>query len=450
MKGSETRRWLRGAVIGVVAGLVALGAVHFPPAATYENRAFDFRTRLFADPRQADRGIVAVVLDQASLDTVAAPRSAGGLEQAWPWPRDFHATLVRYLAAAGARAIVFDVVFGERSTYAQMGVTDDDAAFAAAVSRERVVHAIALERDAGPAADRVWAPTLRAAPLTRRLSVVPDERFDKATPPIAPLLAVASGIGWIGMDVDDDGVARALRPAVAYAPAGAHDALEVWAMPVAAASVAGARIEFNGWRLRVNGRRIPLDEDRRMVLRFHGGADTYRQFSYASVLRTAMLAASGEPVTEGPPEQFRDKIVIVGATAAGLLDAHPTPMNAALPTHVLHAVALDNLLHGDPIRRAPLVMRAAVVLALGVVCGMLAMARRTRIALGGFVAVALLYMAAAALAFDAARLWLDVVGPGIAMALAWAGSAVDAYAIDRRERRFLRDALSRYAAPDAR
>jgi len=199
-EGSDLRRWLRGAVIGLGAGILVLAAVHLPLAETYENRTFDVRSRLFADARRADPGIVVVVVDQKSLDAVAAPKASGGLEQGWPWPRDFHAGLLQYLT-----------------------------------------------REAGPAADRAWAPALRAAPLTRRLAAAPAAAFDKATPPISPLLGAAAGIDWIGFDPDDDGVAR---------------------------------------RLRVNGRPIPLDEDGRMVLRFHGGEGAYRQFGYASVLRS--------------------------------------------------------------------------------------------------------------------------------------------------------------------
>jgi adenylate cyclase len=452
MKGGDPRRWLRGAVIGVAAGIVALAAVHPPLAETFENRTFDLRSRLFADARRADQGIVAVVIDQKSLDLVSKSKDEGGLQWGWPWPRDFHGMLVRYLTAAGARAVVFDLVFSEPSVYTRGGFAEDDVAFAADTKGKRVVQSIMLTRESGTTPDRAWPPGLRDAPLTRRLAAAPGDAFDKATPPISELTTSSAAVGWIGFNPDDDGVARALRPAVTYAPAGAKDALEVWALPLAAASVAGARVELAGEghkrTLRVNGRAIPLDEDGQMVLRFHGGEGVYRQYTYAEVLRSSMKADAGAPVTVARPEEFRDKIVLVGATAAGLLDLRATPMKAFLPGYVIHAVALDNLLNGDPIRRATVVTRATIVLALAVGCGALAMARATRIGLGGIVAVALLYLGAAAWAFGGWRFWLDVVGPSLAMALAWAGSTGYAYVTEGRERRFLRDAFSRYLAPD--
>jgi adenylate cyclase len=452
MKGGDRRRWLRGAVIGIGAGILALAAVHLPLAETYENRTFDVRTRLFADARRASSGIVAVVIDQKSLDSVAKPTDAGGLNWGWPWPRDFHAGLVQYLSAAGARAIVFDFVFSEPSVYTRVERADDDTAFAEASQGQPVVQALMLTQESGPSADHTWAAGLRDVPLMRPLAAAPATHFDKATLPIPQLLRSAAGIGYIGFEPDDDGVARAIRPAVPYAPTGVRDGLEVLALPMAAVAVGGARVELEGEgsrrRLRVNGRAIPLDEDGRMVLRFHGGEEAYRRFNYATVLQSIQRTAAGLPVTDARPEEFRDKIVFVGATAAGLLDLRATPMKAFLPGFLIHAVAADNLLQGDPIQRAPVLTRALIVLALGVVCGALAMVRSTRVVVGGVGLVALLYVGAVLWAFSRYRFWLDVTGPGIAVLLAWAGSTGYAYLTEGRERRFLRDAFSRYLAPD--
>ena len=48
---------------------------------------------------------------------------------AWPWPRRLHAALVDRLAAAGAKLIVFDVVFADPTT------ASDDETFATSIRR---------------------------------------------------------------------------------------------------------------------------------------------------------------------------------------------------------------------------------------------------------------------------------------------------------------------------
>src|SRR5262245_14621054 len=154
-------RW--GGALGLVAGLFAAAAAHLPLIDTWERRALDVRVRALARPERADPGIVAVVVDQKSLDAIAAPRERGGLEQGWPWPRDFHAAVLRYLLDSGARAVAFDLVFSEQSIYTRLGLADDDAELAHAGMGRPVVHAAVFTReDAGrpdaltgrPGADR--------------------------------------------------------------------------------------------------------------------------------------------------------------------------------------------------------------------------------------------------------------------------------------------------------
>ena len=58
-------------------------------------------------PEKRDN-VVIVCIDQKSLDFIYNNR-----KQTWPWPREYHAQLVRYLSDCGAKAILFDVIFSE-------------------------------------------------------------------------------------------------------------------------------------------------------------------------------------------------------------------------------------------------------------------------------------------------------------------------------------------------
>ncbi|MBI1736194.1 MAG: adenylate/guanylate cyclase domain-containing protein [Candidatus Rokubacteria bacterium] len=412
---------------------------------TYERRTLDLRARAFADVRRADPRIVAVVIDQRSLDVIAAPRDRGGFDQGWPWPRDFHAAVVRYLRSAGARAIAFDLVFSEPSIYTRLGVADDDRALAEAAAGGAVVHTAVLTREGDARADRAWPSALGAGGRVQRLVAPSSSDFNKATLPVPPVAASARALGWIGFEPDDDGTCRAIRPVAAYAPLGARDAVEVPALAVALAAAGGARVE-TAPRLSVDGRRSPLDEEGRLLLRFHGGDSAYRQVSFAAVLDAARRAAVGQRVA--PPADFRDAYVIVGASAAGLLDLRATSMSPVVPGYLIHATALDNVLHGDGLRRPAPPARAGIVLLLGALTGAVMTASGLRTASLAVAAVGLGYVAIALWAFAARAMWLDVVTPMLALALAYAGAVAHGYLTEGRARRFLRDAFSRYVAPE--
>ena len=454
MKG-DLRRWLRGAVIGVAAGFLALAATHLPLAETYENRSFDVRARLFADPTQASRDVVAVVIDQKSLDVIGRPKSEGGtIGWGWPWPRDFYAYVVDYLVYSGARAVVFDLLFSEPSVYMhRLEDVEDDTALAKATSRRPVVHAVMLTQESVARADRTWKANFRQTARTaRRVDGITGEPFNKATLPIPEILEATSALGSITFTPDDDGVLRTVWPTMRYAPLGSSDMVEVWSLATAAALVAGRdldlKVEHGRAELRVDGRPIPLDDDGRMVLRFHGGEEVYRQYPFVNVLQSARRKEAGEPIRDARPADFRDKIVIIGATAAGLLDLRATPMGGVMPGFLIQATALDNLVQGNPIWRVTPATRAAIVFALAVAAGALAMIRATRLGILAVSAIAILYIAVTAWAYGARGIWLDVVAPVAAVAFAWAGSTGYAYVTEGRERRFLRDAFSRYLAPD--
>ena len=253
-----------------------------------------------------------MVIDQRSLDIVAAPPPEG-LRQGWPWPRDFYAAVVNYLFDSGARAVAFDMIFSETSIYTQQDLANDDKALAAATAGRPVVQSVMLTQEAlegsGLHADRAWPAGLLGDARVRRLKSAVIEPYNRATLPVEPLLGSAAALGWIGFEPDDDGTCRSILPTAVYSPAGSPDAIEVWSLPFALAGLMGARIDAPVGRpaarhLRVNGKRVPLDEERRLLLRFHGAEGTYRQFTFAAVLDAARRAKAGGPVEAARPGEL--------------------------------------------------------------------------------------------------------------------------------------------------
>jgi adenylate cyclase len=87
-----------------------------------------------------------------------------------------------------------------------------------------------------------------------------------------------------------------------------------------------------GERLRI----VPNDIGQALI-NYHGRAYTYPHFSMADVVQRKL-----------PEVDFRDKIVLVGATATGIGDIKSTPYSGTdYPGVEIHANVIDNILHND-------------------------------------------------------------------------------------------------------
>src|SRR5882672_8739483 len=176
------KRILAGALIGLVAGFAAFGLGYTPLFESWERRTLDIRSRWFANVRHADPNIVAVVIDQRSIDFIAGPREAGGRERPWPWPRAYHGVVADYLLKSGARAVAFDLIFSERSLYATLGESDDDRDLAERIAGKPVVQSVmftyAPPDGSETPPDRKWPDGLLSDRGTRRLVRAPAVIFN--------------------------------------------------------------------------------------------------------------------------------------------------------------------------------------------------------------------------------------------------------------------------------
>lgn len=104
---------------------------------------------------------------------------------------------------------------------------------------------------------------------------------------------------------------------------------------------------------------IPVDPQGRMLLNYYGPFKNFPTISLADVW-----------TGDAPDSAIKGKLILVGVTATGTFDQRVTPFDAIVPGIATHAAALENILHGDWLRRpwwaAPFEIALLLGLALGV------------------------------------------------------------------------------------
>ena len=115
---------------------------------------------------------------------------------------------------------------------------------------------------------------------------------------------------------------------------------------------------------------------------------------------------------------LRGRAVVVGVTAPGLSSRYPTPEGARVTATQLHAIALDNILSGTGLHRAPEVFGWIFTILPAIVVGGLATSRRPTwssiVALLCAIAVTL-----ASLGLFFQNIWLDTTVPWLAIGLTY-------------------------------
>jgi adenylate cyclase len=427
IKSPARKKALRGFAVGlaVFALTLLLGLLKvFTPL---EWKSWDARVQLLADPSRASADIVLLAVDQYSLDIYEKEQGLG-----WPWPRQIYAGVLDFLKAGGAKAVFFDLILSEASTY---GV-DDDRLFAEAMTRAGnvflPVFLSAEEGEAGPGEEEVLARSAwprGTVPSSPEEWAVPLAR--SASLPVDVLAAAAVKIGNVQFVPDGDSVYRRLPLVFRYGN---------WLLP--ALPLAMAEFMSEG----VDLRKVPLDRSGKMILRYFGPSGTHKTTSIGAIINSQARIEEGlEPQVQ--PREFAGKTVIVGTTAAGLYDFRPTPFGGVYPGMEILAAALDNIVHGDAIRQAPVAVTWVSVLFFALFAGMgTSMLKKTwHLAALGLSLPAL----AAAGSLLAARtgVWVEFVAPAFAALSAFIVAALLSYGVEGRQRRFIKNAFRYYLSP---
>ncbi|HKJ88544.1 MAG TPA: adenylate/guanylate cyclase domain-containing protein, partial [Gammaproteobacteria bacterium] len=189
-----------------------------------------------------------------------------------------------------------------------------------------------------------------------------------------------------------------------------------------------------GFTARHDGRTLAIDDQGMVRLNYYPRGH-YHEVSFVDVLRGRVR-----------PEFFRDKLVVVGITEAGLSDIRSSPIGP-IPGSLLHYTFMANWLGGDLLREAPgldWALLAALVLLPAVAGHLLPKRHRLRAAL--YPGAALAAVLAVAWAFQARDLWLLGFYPLLGLALSGAANEALLFRARERESRFVRRAFEAYVS----
>lgn len=237
--------------------------------------------------------------------------------QAWPWQRTAYAIAIERLMEAGAQAIGIDVIFSTPSSYGEA----DDQRLTQALQQygDRVVLAARYDQLETPQG----SITQLVTPLSR-FCLRPDCS------------------GFINFLIEPDGRIHQLgEPFLSQLLANS---------PPLQAEVLEKRPSFA--QATLQAAQIPDSSGQGNTIFFYGPAQTFAQIPFWYV-----LDSSNWRTTLQSGAYFKDKIVLIGATASSLQDFHPTPFSnwrysQPMSGVEIHANAVATLLQRRTMREA--------------------------------------------------------------------------------------------------
>jgi len=451
----QTQRAFRQGVYLAVALSAALGlALQFTwPGEWLENGAFDRRARWTARPETADPRIVIIDIDNASFDELQDKLGR------WPWPRQVWTEIVRYVSKGQPSAIVFDAAFtGEQKEAPAM---DDDFARVLESSGKTVLGFSFLSTEViGKDPSSLQDTSGFAAPGARLGSELKNGEW---TPnlPLAKLARAAAGLGSINSTPDEGGLTRRepvyfIYQGSGYPTLGAKT-VEV-ATPASKEGWTEKKSSLGTVSMVRGGKSIPVDSEGRVLMLWRGHAnkrdngareiETYKRVPLWEVICSIYPDQCPNVEHRHPAESFRDKIVLIGASAAGSYEPRPTPMDKQPPGFFAHATLMDNLLNGEAMREAPVWMTCTLILLMATLGSLVQWKQPSfRVGVLIFSGAMVLFITLNVGLFGMSHFVLPLIIPCITLAASYSGASTARYVTTGRELRQTRGVLERYVAP---
>lgn len=471
-KKSDIKQIL-GISIGFLTALFVSITALFNIFDNVELQTLDLRFKAFNDYRQKpDQNIVVIGIDEISVAKIGR----------WPWKREEHSKIVKFLDLYGAKAIIYDVFFSyedeehsssdERFVEAVKNVgnvymasrflpVDDNEKYGTLLNKTQMIDNAVLDK-------------IKKSPIPAK-SLIPKNKELGFQPPFQKLSESVKKLGTVYVGDNEENKIR-------YQDLIYKDNEDIFSSLAVAFAVDYLKESV----------KIPVDEKDRAVINWtaikvdgdDGFLPPYAQYSawrfikgYEQIERAAnsckVQPCKIKEILDNPDDNyeyfecfpddfeldfdghnptdlFEGKFVFIGiaSTSTTVRDQISTPFFKEIPGVYLHANVADNLLNNNFLKKVHTNITILLTFILSMFCSISIFRIRNSIYAVSFpIVVAAIYLAVSLIAFAEFDYWINIIYTESSIILTFAISMSVYYILEGREKLKIKRAMSNYIAP---
>ncbi|MCX7991749.1 MAG: adenylate/guanylate cyclase domain-containing protein [Proteobacteria bacterium] len=384
-----------------------------------ELRTYDWRMSISEKKINAD-DIVIATIDNKSLDIIGR----------WPWDRDVFAKLLRMISDGGAKVIAIDVLYTESSK-----VSKDDE-LAKALNNGKTVLATAFSFE-----EEIPLPSEKEEYYKNSSYQLVNESYYNETPvasgvfaPLTKFIKNSRFLGHINMFPDIDGVVRkeftAIKYGDFYLPSFMVQTYKIFNnLPD------DEVILVPGKQLILKDKVIELDLNSGFLIDYFGEEGSFKRVSLGELYNGSVSK-----------DVFKDKIVLVGATALGIYDLRVTPTSQNMPGIEKHAFAIENMINNRFIKKAGNNYTLAMIISIFLIYSIFGINLRVFGSTLLGIIVIMFFSFIAYISFNNFNIWINFVYPAMSALSMFLGTIIYKYGIEEKSGREIKKIFSSYVS----
>jgi adenylate cyclase len=438
-----------------------------------ELKALDFRFKQ-RGKIEPDSPIVIVGIDDKSVKNIGR----------WPWPRSYIADLVDFMTEAQAKVVGFDITFAEPDLNSELRLVNDiisrskkwdidddsfknyiqdkkrladnDQRLADAIKKNGKVilgyffHTEETKERLDEETKKKMMQNLELIAPSKLSAIYYSseqaqefkfEEFNAADVNIKKISDACLGFGYFNVFPDIDGTVRWSPLVIKYQgelfPTLSLQILREYLRKEGEdeENVVVRVNEFGVYEVKLYDYMIPTDRIGRMMINYRGEEYTFKYHSFIDIING-----------EVPKEEFKDKMVIVGANAIGIYDLRVTPFSSVYPGVETHANIVDNILNRDSLVSPDWARGVDILTILLLGFAVAYIIPKHKASKSALVVLVLLfgYVTLNYFTFAYQYVWLNVVYPVFTILTSSLILYTYRFATEEREKRRIRGAFSHY------